>query len=195
MKKIYIILTHTGTALSTIIKYYTKDEFSHISISLDENLEEMYSFGRLNPYNPFWGGFVHENIKYGTFKRFKNTRTEIYSLEVENEQYKRLEKIIKYFNTHKQKYSFNILGLICVSIKKKIKRRNNFYCAEFVKHVLKSAGVTSVSGLPKIIKPEDFKNIEGLNLEYQGLLKKYSKRNNPKLKDVIAMMNNKESYI
>ena len=195
MKKIYIILTHTGTALSTIIKYYTKDEFSHISISLDENLEEMYSFGRLNPYNPFWGGFVHESIKNGTFKRFKNTRTEIYSLNIENEQYERLVKIIKYFNKNKNKYSFNILGLACVSIKKKIKRKNNFYCAEFVKHVLKSAGVTSVSGLPKIIKPEDFKNIEGLNLEYQGLLKKYSKRNNPKLKDVIAMMNNKESYI
>ena len=195
MKKIYIILTHTGTALSTIIKYYTKDEFSHISISLDENLEEMYSFGRLNPYNPFWGGFVHESIKNGTFKRFKNTRTEIYSLNIENEQYERLVKIIKYFNKNKNKYSFNILGLACVSIKKKIKRKNNFYCAEFVKHVLKSAGITSGAGLPKIIKPEDFKNIDGLNLEYKGLLKKYSKRNNPKLKDVIAMMNNKESYI
>lgn len=195
MKKIYIILTHTGTALSTIIKYYTKDEFSHISISLDENLEEMYSFGRLNPYNPFLGGFVHESIKNGTFKRFKNTRTEIYSLNIENEQYERLVKIIKYFNKNKNKYSFNILGLACVSIKKKIKRKNNFYCAEFVKHVLKSAGVISVAGLPKIIKPEDFKNIDELNLEYKGLLKKYSKRNNPKLKDVIAMMNNKESYI
>ena len=195
MKKIYIILTHTGTALSTIIKYYTKDEFSHISISLDENLEEMYSFGRLNPYNPFWGGFVHESIKNGTFKRFKNTRTEIYSLNIENEQYERLVKIIKYFNKNKNKYSFNILGLACVSIKKKIKRKNNFYCAEFVKHVLKSAGVTSVAGLPKIIKPEDFKNIDRLNLEYKGLLKKYSKRNNPKLKDVIAMINNKKSYI
>lgn len=195
MKKIYIILTHTGTALSTIIKYYTKDEFSHISISLDENLEEMYSFGRLNPYNPFLGGFVHESIKNGTFKRFKNTRTEIYSLNIENEQYERLVKIIKYFNKNKNKYSFNILGLACVSIKKKIKRKNNFYCAEFVKHVLKSAGVISVAGLPKIIKPEDFKNIDELNLEYKGLLKKYSKRNNPKLKDVIAMINNKKSYI
>ena len=79
--------------------------------------------------------------------------------------------------------------------KEKNQKKNNFYCAEFVKHVLKSAGITSVAELPEIIKPEDFKNIEGLNLEYQGLLKKYSKRNNPKLKDVIAMMNNKESYI
>ena len=62
MKKIYIVLTHSGTTLSKIIKGFTKDEFSHVSISLDKELNEMYSFGRLNPYNPFWGGFVHEYI-------------------------------------------------------------------------------------------------------------------------------------
>ena len=195
MKKIYIILTHTGTALSTIIKYYTKDEFSHISISLEENLEEMYSFGRLNPYNPFWGGFVHESIKNGTFKRFKNTRTDIYSLNIEDEQYNKLVKIINHFKMNTQKYSFNILGLACVSIKRKIIRKNNFYCAEFVKHVLKSAGITSVAELPEIIKPEDFKKIEGLQLEYKGLLKKYIKRNKPKIKDLMKSMNNKMSYI
>ena len=53
MKKIYIVLTHTGTILSTIIKSYTHDEFSHVSLSLDINIKEMYSFGRLNAYNPF----------------------------------------------------------------------------------------------------------------------------------------------
>lgn len=195
MKQIYIVLTHTGTALSTIIKYYTKDEFSHVSISLDEELEEMYSFGRLNPYNPFCGGFVHESIKNGTFKRFKNTRTEIYSLNIEDEQYNKLVKIINHFKMNTQKYSFNILGLACVSIKRKIRRKNNFYCAEFVKHVLKSAGITSVAELPEIIKPEDFKKIEGLQLEYKGLLKKYIKRNKPKIKDLMKSMNNKMSYI
>ena len=38
-----------------------KDEFSHVSISLDAQLNHMYSFGRLHPYNPFWGGF---NVTY-----------------------------------------------------------------------------------------------------------------------------------
>ena len=89
MKKIYIILTHTGTILSTIIKYYTKDEFSHVSIALDADLEEMYSFGRLHPYNPFLGSFVHESIKKGTFKRFKNTKAKVYSLFVTDDQYEK----------------------------------------------------------------------------------------------------------
>ena len=71
MKKIYIILTYTGTILSKIVKIYTRRENSHVSISLNEDLTKMYSFGRLNPYNPFSGGFVHEEIDKGTFKRFK----------------------------------------------------------------------------------------------------------------------------
>ena len=43
MKEIYIVLTHTGTVLSRIIKNYTQDEFSHVSISLDKELKDKYS--------------------------------------------------------------------------------------------------------------------------------------------------------
>ena len=175
MKKIYIILAHTGTILSNIIRYWTKDEFSHVSIALDADLEEMYSFGRLNPYNPFWGSFVHEHINKGTFKRFKNTTAEVYSLFVTDEQYEKARKTIEYFKNNKQKYKFNVLGLACVSINKKIIRKNTFYCAEFVKHILKVIGVTEVNKLPRIIRPQNFKELDGLRLEYEGLLRKYKK--------------------
>lgn len=192
MRKIYIILTHTGTVLSRIIKYYTKDEFSHVSIALDSDLKEMYSFGRLNPYNPFWGSFVHEEINKGTFKRFKRTKAEVYSLFVTDEQYEKAKKIITYFNDNKEKYKFNILGLICVSIHKKIKRKNSFYCAEFVKHVLKVSGVSEVNYLPQIIRPEDFKQIQGLRLEYEGLLRKYKKKKYLRLEDVHELIQGKK---
>ena len=97
MKKIYIILTHTGTILSRIIKTYTKDEFSHVSIALDNELKEMYSFGRLNPYNPFIGGFIHEYLNKGTFKRFVKTRAKIIELEIDDKQYNELKHIISEF--------------------------------------------------------------------------------------------------
>lgn len=42
--KIYIILTYTGTILSKIIKIFTRDEFAHVSISLDVNLKEIQLF-------------------------------------------------------------------------------------------------------------------------------------------------------
>ena len=95
MKNVYIVLAHTGTIMSRIIRIFMKDEFSHVSISLDKELNKMYSFGRLNPYNAFVGGFVHEYINKGTFKRFKNTRASIYSLEITDEQYENIENIIR----------------------------------------------------------------------------------------------------
>lgn len=170
MKKIYIVLTHTGTILSRIIKKYTKDEFSHISISLDKELNEMYSFGRLNPYNAFWGGFVHESIHKGTFKRFYNTKAKIYYLEVTEKQYEHIKNLIKYIDENKQKYKFNILGLFAAGFNKQIKEEYSFYCAEFVKYVIESAGIDI--NLPETVKPEDFKKIEGLVEIYTGLLRK-----------------------
>ncbi len=174
MKKIYIILTHTGTVLSNIVKYYTKYEYSHISIALDEQLNTMYSFGRLNPYNPFWAGFVHEYIDKGTFKRFKNTKTEIYSIEVTEKQYTNIENLIQKMKEHRKKYKFNIIGLFAVSINKKIKTKNSFYCAEFVKYVVENAGIQME--LPEIIKPQDFRNQKNLEKIYTGLLRNYNRR-------------------
>ncbi|MBR6505100.1 MAG: hypothetical protein IKT41_05290 [Clostridia bacterium] len=174
MKKIYIVITYTGTNLSKIIKYYTHSEFSHVSISLDEELEKMYSFGRLNPYNPFWGGFVHEGIDKGTFKRFYKTTASIYSIAVTDEQYEKIENTIKTIEENKKDYKFNILGLFAVGFNKRIERKNYFYCAEFVKHVIETAGIET--NLPKIVAPDDFKHIENKVLVYEGVLKKYNKK-------------------
>ena len=174
MKKIYIILTYTGTILSKIVKIYTRKEYSHVSISLDQDLNKMYSFGRLNPYNPFIGGFVHEGIDRGTFKRFKKTKTKIYSLEIEEEKYKKLEEIIENIQEKKNLYRFNLIGLLAVTLNVRIKREKCFYCAEFVKYVLEESDVTS---LPEVIKPNDFEQVEGLDVVYKGILKEYKNTN------------------
>lgn len=174
MKRIYIVLTHTGTLLSKVIKMYTKDEFSHVSIALDIELKQMYSFGRVNPYNPIIGGFVHEYINKGTFKRFFKTKASIYSLEITNEQYQDIRNIIREFVNNKEKYKFNILGLFAAGFHKKISSEKSFYCAEFVKYVMDKAQIKIK--LPETVKPDDFKKIENLEKLYSGLLRKYRKQ-------------------
>lgn len=189
MKKIYIVLTHTGTTLSKIIKSYTKDEFSHVSIALDNELQEMYSFGRLHPYNPFWGGFVHEYIDKGTYKRFYKTKAKVYSYEVTEEQYEKLKNNIKQIEINKEDYKFNIIGLFVVGFHKKIGKEKSFYCAEFVKYVIEKANINME--LPTIIKPEDFKNLEGSQEIYNGLLRKY---NETKLDVAKILIENLSTY-
>lgn len=173
MKKIYIILTHTGTILSKIIQNYTKDEFSHVSVALDEDLNNMYSFGRLNPYNPFIGGFIHEYIDKGTFKRFKKTKTKILELDIEEDKYLKLKEVIEKIQNEKEKYKFNVLGLFAIGFNKKIQAENSFYCAEFVKYVMEKSDI--INELPELIRPESFKNIHGGKEIYKGLLKEYKK--------------------
>ena len=176
MKKIYIVLTYTGTILSQIIKRYTKDEFSHISISLDIELKEMYSFGRLNPYYPFLCGFIHEYINRGTFKRFYNTKTRVYSLDITSEQYEIIKNTIIQFQKNRKQYKFNFIGLFAAGFHIKRKKEQAFYCAEFVKYIMDNAKIGNLS-LPEVLKPEDFKRIDGLQEIYSGLLRQYQINN------------------
>ena len=176
MKKIYIVLAHTGTILSRIIRVKTGAEYTHSSIALDENLNEMYSFGRKYSYIAFIGGFVKEGAFFGTYKRFYNTEISIFELNVTYEQYNKIQEIIEYVKLHKDEYKFNILGLFLAGFNRKRKQEKTYYCAEFVKKVLEKADV-DVSNLPEVIKPENFKNLKDSKLIYKGLLKDYNKNN------------------
>ena len=172
LKKVYIVLTYTGTILSQIVRLYTKKDYSHVSLSLDKDLNQMYSFGRLFSYTPIFAGFVQESPKYGTFKRFKKTRSKIYSLEISDKDYKTVQETIEKFKKNRRKYGFNMLGLIAVMGHYHIKRRKHLYCAEFVKIVLEQTSLDL--HLPEVIKPDDFQRIEGAKEVYTGLLRDYN---------------------
>lgn len=171
-EKIYIVVSFTGTILSRIVRLWTRKKYSHTSISLDKNLNEMYSFGRVNPYNPVKGSFVHENINWGTLKRFYNTKCIIISIDLTKKQYNNVKKVIKQFIDNGQKhYKFNIRGIIFAAFNKRIKQKNKFYCSEFVKYVLDSANIDN--NLPEVVKPMDFLKLEKYDIIYEGYLKKY----------------------
>ena len=175
MQKIYIVLTHTGTLLSNLINLYTKNDYSHVSLAFDEDLNEMYSFGRLYTYNAFIGGFVREYLDKGTFKRFKNTTTSVYEVTVTDEQYKSVQTSVRAMYKRRKEYKFNFIGVFCVMFNKQIKRKKALYCAEFVRHAL-NEGKVELNYLPEVIKPEDFKKIKNSKLIYKGKLKEYKNR-------------------
>ena len=94
-KHVYIVVSQTGTLLSRLLKLVTKAEYNHASISLVPDLDTMYSFGRKNPYNPFLAGFVTESARFGTFKRFSQTRIMVLDIAVSEEQYQAIARRIQ----------------------------------------------------------------------------------------------------
>ena len=172
-KKVYIVLSQTGTILSRILKLITHAPYNHSSIALSEDLQTMYSFGRVNPYNPFIGGFVQESPAYGTFKRFKNTKVMVLETEISSDTYSELGQLIQQMMKEKARYHYNYLGLFLAAIRVHRQKRDCYYCSEFVKAMVVRMGLPGAEEIPDIVKPIHFLTVPHKTV-YVGKLQEYA---------------------
>lgn len=174
-KEIFIVLTQTGTILSRALKLLTGAKYNHSSISLEDDLSYMYSFGRKSPYNPFIGGFMKESASTGTFKRFSNTDAVVLSIYVSEEKYKMMKSYLSQMYNNKKQYHYNYFGLFLAVFGIAFRKERCYYCSEFVRDILIQFDVVSKEFSPNIVKPIDFFQIpEGKEI-YTGKLKSYKK--------------------
>ena len=61
MSEIFIVLMHSMTIPARIVKLATRYKYSHVAISLEENCDTLYSFGRKKVNNALDGGYSIEN--------------------------------------------------------------------------------------------------------------------------------------
>ncbi|MFD1205497.1 MULTISPECIES: hypothetical protein [Sporosarcina] len=169
-KTIYIVLTATGTMLSKAIGVYTRMDLNHASIAFDEQLNEIYSFGRKQPNNPFNGGFVRENVAEGIFH---NASCAIYRCEVSPEAYERIRKKIIQFQLNQEKYKYNFIGLFGVLLNKEIKREHAYFCSQFVATVMQESEKHRLTKTPCLTMPHHLTTLPHLQPVYEGDLQTY----------------------
>ncbi|WP_175615583.1 hypothetical protein [Piscibacillus halophilus] len=167
---VYIVLSDTGTLFTSLIKTYTRAPYNHASISFDSELKEMYSFGRKKPRNPLRGGFVKENVLTGTYSYYPETTCVIYKMKVTAREKEKMKQILNVFIRNNDKFLYNFLGVVGVSIKEPIEFSNSYFCSQFVAEVLKRSGIRLWDKLPAMVTPEDFRKSERLELIYEGKL-------------------------
>ena len=137
---VFIVLTSGNTPLAKIIKKATGDEFSHSSISFNENLDPLYSFGtkKIDPVHEL--GFIKTNPKSDLWfsDKFKVPYS-VYVTFVSDDNIERMKRRLEYFvnNAADMKYSFT--GLIRVFFKLKSPKKKHWFCSAFVAEIL-SAG-------------------------------------------------------
>ena len=175
MQHVYIVVSQTGTLLSRIIKLITKAEYNHASISLAPDLDTMYSFGRLHPYNPFWAGFVTESPRRGTFKRFSKTRIVVLDLTVTDDQYQEIQNRIQTISAHKNHYHYNYLGLYLAAFRIPYHHKRCYYCSEFVNHLLARCDIRGAMETSGIVHPTHFLSLPEAKRLYCGRLTDYSR--------------------
>jgi hypothetical protein len=171
-KKVYILLTDTGTLLTKLIKLYTKKPYNHASIAFESDLSEVYSFGRKTPRNPFIGGFVKEDMKSSLFIQ---ADCAIYSFEVTEAQIHLMKYFIQEIEAEKKHYSYNFIGLFGFIFNIPINRKKAFFCSQFVASVLGKGKIIDFEKPLSLIAPNDLQKVSNLQLVYQGRLIDYTK--------------------
>ena len=170
MYKIYLVMTATGTMFSRFINLFTKAGYNHVSLCLDDDIEEFYSFGRKVIWFPLIGGFVTEHVDSGVYRAFSDTMCRIYELQINEEKYDRLRAAVDEFICNQHLYRYNLLGLVGVMFNRPFKRKNHFFCTQFVATILKDSGIHDFRKDASLATPRDFYNIPGITQVYEGLL-------------------------
>lgn len=129
---IYFVVTKTNTLMGKVIRALTKCNYNHVSISLDESLQPMYSFSRFRNNVPLVGGFVEESwLRYIFYE--KDIEMVAYKVPVNKITYIEIQNLLKAMYDNRESYLYDSLGAI--GINKKFSE-NHYTCLSFAVYVL-----------------------------------------------------------
>lgn len=171
---IYIMLSRTNTLLGNMIRAGLGVSYNHCSLSLDESLETIYSFGRKELRNVFLAGFVQESKNNGFFRVHNTSDIIVIRMSVSSQEKERLCEIIADFQASKDLYRYSLLGLVYCYFGIPVKRKNKYFCSQFVTEVLLEAGIQVFDKPATLVRPHDFLDLPSTKFIYTGQIKNYS---------------------
>ena len=170
---IYIMLSMTGTKFSRFLQLCTGKEYTHVSIAMDRQLGELYSFGRRSMNLPFIAGLVRENPKGGVFAKY-HPRCLIYEVPVSEEEYHAIRGLLRSFFRDYERYHYNFVGLPFIALGIPTECRYHFVCSQFVAYLLDKSGAVQWDKDFSLVQPADFIQLENKRQIYQGFLCDYA---------------------
>ena len=130
----------------------------------------MYSFGRINPNNPFSGGFVEEDFAKGVYKKFPGCQCLIYKVAITEQQLSLLKQEIQAFVGDRKRYRYNFIGLLSLLVNRPLRIRNRYFCSQFVAEVLIKSGIFQSEKVPELIRTDELYEIPNQEVFYEGLI-------------------------
>lgn len=156
---IYFIFSATPYRMGKFIRKLTGESYNHISISLDEELTQMYSFARRFYHTPFYGGFVKETLsRYHVNSITANIH--VCRLQVTAKQYHSLSQLFSQMIQNEKHYSYNHLSALFSIFQHRVKVQDAYTCVEFCVHILQRLGFPvdtnkycSIGNLEQLLRP------------------------------------------
>lgn len=147
IKPIYLVQVYTGKWYSKIIAKFTKGKWNHVGISIDDNLNTIYSFG-------------DKGLSLETMETYKQSNPDslvsIHCLFITKEDYETLKNKLDYFlkNIHNTQYNWG--RLLMIALGKKGVSNNKLVCSQFVDLILKIINIDITNKDSSLATPNDF---------------------------------------
>lgn len=138
-KYVYVVFASTPYRMGMLIRKLSGNFYNHVSIALDENLEEMYSFARRNYHYPLYGGFVREShARYHA--NGKSAQIKVCRLPVSLQQHQALTEQMQSMYENRDHFLYNHLSIFGTPFHRTVPVKDAYICIEFVVHVLSLLG-------------------------------------------------------
>lgn len=170
---IYIVVSKTDTALGKLIQKKLGVSYNHCSVSLDESLENIFSFGRKELHNMFRAGFVRESKNEGFFAAHKYSYVAVLRIPVTEEQWWQVKECLAQFKKQKNQYKYSVLGLAYCYLGIPMKRKNKYFCSQFAAELLQRSGIQLFDKDESLVRPHDFLGLENGQVVYKGEIRNY----------------------
>jgi hypothetical protein len=170
-EKIYVIITDTKTAFSSVASVITGQNYNHVSIGFDRDLKEMFSFDMKS-----------NTIVKETPELFdKAAKFIMYSIAVTKEAKDRILARIRYIFEHKSSFVYSKLTLLRVTMNRLFNTKvfsndedseKEYICSTFVSEIFSFANV-NLFKRGFIPSPDDYKRNRFLKYEFRGSLRNF----------------------
>ena len=133
---IYIVLVKAMTGLGKFARKFSKYEYTHIAVCLNDKLDDFITFSRKKHYTPFDSGFMHETMDCYAFGNSEKIKLKIFKVPVTLDSKQSIIKYISKIENDKD-YIFNLYSMATMSLFHGFRIYKALNCMSFVSKIIK----------------------------------------------------------
>lgn len=172
MEHIYIALVDTPGLFAALIRRFLKQKYIHVVISMDERLEEAYSFGRRNPRIPFFAGFEREDTRK-ILRAFPNADYMVCELTCSRQQKEQIREQLRRDYAYRRHYHYAVPGLPFIVCGKPFYWKNQYTCSSYIARLLDEHQICIARKHFSLVTPKDFYLYPDKRVIFEGRLAAY----------------------
>lgn len=172
MEHIYFAMVDTPGVFAYLIRRFLRQKYIHVVISMDEWLEEAYSFGRRNPRIPICAGFERED-KYMILQAFPTAEYMVCELECSAQQKESIRERLRKDYKRRFSHHYAVLGLVFLICGIPFYQKNHYTCSSYIARLLHENHIPISSKHFSLVTPKDFYLYPNKKTIFEGSLAEF----------------------